>query len=83
MTVLNGHFDGKQIVLAEPIPEGLAPNTPVTIFFESPSPKQLLDQIADAAIATDEIPTDYSQQHGRYHRKWVEHDKVNLALQLS
>lgn len=66
MTILNGHIDGKHVVVDEPIPEGLPPLTPVKIIIESLDARKVLDQIAEMAISTDELPSDYSQQHEHY-----------------
>lgn len=66
MTILKGHFDGKHVVVDEPIPGDLAPHTPVKIIIESLDARRVLDQIAEMAVSTDELPPDYSQQHDHY-----------------
>jgi hypothetical protein len=63
---LKAHFDGKQIVLDEPAPAGLAPNTPVTVVFENGTTESALEKIAKLAIETDDLPVDYSEQHDHY-----------------
>lgn len=68
MTTLNGHFDGKHIVLDEPIPPSLTPNTLVKIVFEHTGEESVLDKIAKLAVPIDGLPTDYSEQHDHYVR---------------
>lgn len=65
MTTLKGHFDGKQIILDEPVPPDLAPNTPVKILIETEQ-KSLFDRILDLAVTDDGLPPDFSEQHEHY-----------------
>lgn len=65
MTTLNGHFDGKHIVLDDPIPPTLAPNTPVTISFPVDGERTALDDLADLAQPGG-MPPDFAEQHDHY-----------------
>lgn len=67
MTVLNAHFDGKQIVLDEPMPATVPANTKVRIIVEeadSAKPRSL-QEIAAMAVDAD-LPRDFSTQHAHY-----------------
>ena len=66
MTVLNGHFDGRRIVLDEPMPEGVSPNARVRVLVEGEGPKPTsLEKIAKRAVR-GKLPRDFSMQHKRY-----------------
>jgi len=65
MTVLKGHFDGEKIVLDEPVPPGLAANTPVKVVVET-EPRSLFDRILGLAVKDDGLPPDFSEQHEHY-----------------
>jgi len=65
MTVINGHFDGKRVVLDDPVPTDIPTGTPVRVVFEDHSPENVLDRIAKLAGPSD-LPPDYSQQHDHY-----------------
>ncbi|MFI5381208.1 MAG: hypothetical protein ACHRHE_18075 [Tepidisphaerales bacterium] len=67
MTVLNAHFDGKHIVLDEPLPEALPINARVRVIVEESgsSKPQSLQQIAQMAVDAD-LPRDFSTQHAHY-----------------
>ena len=65
MTIVNGHYDGKRVVLDEPVPAEVAPDTPVRVVFENASAESVLDRIAKLAGPSD-LPPDYSQQHDHY-----------------
>ncbi len=67
MTTLNGHFDGKQIVLDDPIPAWLKPNTPVTVTVNGNSQESVLDRIGRLSRPLG-LPPDYSEQHDHYTR---------------
>jgi hypothetical protein len=67
MTIVRGHFDGKVIVLDEPIPSEIAPNTPVRILIDEASGTNALDRIAELAGPAD-LPPDFSEQHDSYVR---------------
>jgi hypothetical protein len=67
MTVLNAHFDGKQIVLDEPMPPEVPANAKVRVIVEEsggPRPRSLRE-IADMAVDA-ELPPDFSTQHAHY-----------------
>jgi hypothetical protein len=66
MTTINGHYDGKRVVLDQPVPGDIPPQTPVKVVFEPESGKHVLARIAELAISTDELPPDYSEQHEHY-----------------
>lgn len=76
MVVLNGHFDGQRIVLDDPPPPSLRPQTRVQVVIDeaedSPSlaeeARKLIRGIADVAVPVDELPPDYSAQHDHYVR---------------
>lgn len=63
--VLKGYFDGKRILLDEPIPEGLPSNVHVRVTVEPDVQKDPFDQIADLAVKGG-LPPDFSQQHEHY-----------------
>jgi len=65
MTILKGHFDGKQVVLDEPVPADILPATPVKVVFERNGNDTVLDKLAGLA-APDDLPPDYSEQHEHY-----------------
>ena len=67
MTVLNAHFDGKQIVLDDPMPPAVPANTKVRVIVEESrsSKPRSLQQIADVAVDV-ELPRDFSTQHAHY-----------------
>lgn len=67
MTVLNAHFDGKEIVLDDPMPPAVPPNTKVRVIVEETgsSKPRSLQQIADMAVDAD-LPRDFSTQHAHY-----------------
>lgn len=79
MVVMNGKFDGRQVVLDGPVPPGVAPGTAVRVVFESagadagqpqaqsPAPTGLtaLKEIAKLA-GPGRMPPDYAEQHEHY-----------------
>lgn len=65
MTIINGHFDGKQVVLDEPVPADIPADTAVRVVFENERTENVLDRIAKLAGPSD-LPSDYSQQHDHY-----------------
>jgi len=67
MVVLNGHFDGRQVVLDTPVPDGIAANTPVKVLFENEAGTSVLAEIAKLAKPGD-FPRDYAQQHEHYNK---------------
>ena len=64
--VLKGHFDGTRVVLDEPVPPNIPPQTPVTVMFEHQEREHVLARIAKLAVSDDGLPADYSQQHEHY-----------------
>jgi hypothetical protein len=67
---LKAHFDGKQIVLDEPLPPGLAPNTPVQVVFPNgpatgSAPPSTFEKLL-ALAGEDDLPADYAQNHEHY-----------------
>jgi hypothetical protein len=69
MVVLNGYFDGNQVVFDDPLPDGIGPNTRVRVIFDAPkiSGEDALAKIASMAVPAD-LPADFSQQHDHYVR---------------
>ena len=66
MTTLKGHFDGERIVLDEPVPPGLAANTPVTVIVGQPvEGETVLDKIAKLSRPCG-LPPDFAEQHEHY-----------------
>jgi len=66
MEVLKGHFDGKQVVLDDPVPSDIAPDTPVKVIFERNHGDTVLDRLARLAGPGDGVPPDYAEQHDHY-----------------
>jgi hypothetical protein len=66
MEVLNGHYDGKQVVIDEPVPADIAPDTPVKIVFERDRTETALDRLARLAGPGHGLPHDYAEQHEHY-----------------
>jgi hypothetical protein len=65
MTVLNAHFDGKNIVLDDPMPQTVAINAKVRVIVEEPGKPRSLQEIAEMAVDSD-LPRDFSTQHAHY-----------------
>jgi len=67
MTILNGQFDGKRIVLDDPVPDSVAPQTPVRVIIEDASgaAKSTLDRIAELAVEDPALPRDFSERRAR------------------
>ena len=65
MMVIRGHFDGKRIVLDEPVPDSVRAPVAVKVFFDGEDGPGLIDQLAELAEA-DDLPADYSEQHDHY-----------------
>ena len=66
MTMLNAHFDGKLIVLDDPLPEGVPVNAKLRVIIEPSGPSKALAAIAKMAIDAPELPRDYSANHDKY-----------------
>ena len=64
MVVINGKFDGKNIVL-EKLPEGIAPNTSVRVIFVEEGRSSALEGIA-AIAGEGKLPPDFAAQHEHY-----------------
>ncbi len=64
--VLKGHFDGERVVLDEPVPPEILPQTPVKVTFEQQEREHVLARIARLAVSDDDLPADYSEQHDHY-----------------
>ncbi len=67
MTPIRGHYDGKQVVLDEPMPVGIAPNAPVTIVLPNGTATNgaaadAFDTIAAAARSMG-LPPDFAARH--------------------
>lgn len=67
MTVLNAHFDGKQIVLDEPMPADVPANSPVQAVVQRKGETETsaLDKITAMAVEGG-LPKDYSVNHEHY-----------------
>jgi len=65
MTVINGHFDGKRVVLDEPVPADMPADTPVKVMFDGTDAKSALEEIARLARPGG-LPRDFSEQHEHY-----------------
>ncbi len=63
--VVKGHFDGKQVVLDEPVPQDTPADTPVTVVFEGLDGIASLRAIEDLACDAD-LPPDFAAQHEHY-----------------
>jgi len=63
MTIINGHYDGKRVVLDEPVPAVIAAPAPVKVVFEDNG--GVLDELARLA-GPDDLPADYAEQHEHY-----------------
>ena len=66
MTIINGHYDGKRVVLDEPVPTEIPPDTAVRVIFDNGEVRDLFAELGRLAVATDELPPDYSEQHEHY-----------------
>jgi len=65
MTILNAHYDGKQVVLDEPMPPDVPPNSRVQVVVERSAEPSALDKIAALAIDSG-LPRDFSTQFAHY-----------------
>lgn len=70
MHVLNGHFEGRKLVLDDPVPDDLPANAKARITVEESAepqgPSKALAAIAKMAIDAPDLPTDYSENHDKY-----------------
>jgi hypothetical protein len=65
MTILNGHFDGKRVVLDEPVPADIAADTPVQVYFGNGDAREAFAELAKIARPGG-LPRDFSEQHDHY-----------------
>ena len=65
MRIVNGHYDGSRVVLDEPVPSGIAPDTPVTVFFGNGQTREVFAELAKLARPGG-LPRDFSEQHDHY-----------------
>jgi hypothetical protein len=65
MTVLSAHFDGKQVVLDEPMPADVPANCPLRVVVERTDESSVLDKIAALAKPMD-LPADFSVNFKHY-----------------
>ncbi len=65
MTILNAHYDGKHIVLDDPMPPDVPPNSRVQVLVAPVREPSALDKIAAMAIPMD-LPSDFSLNHKHY-----------------
>ncbi len=68
MEVLKGHFDGKQVVIDDPVPADLAPDTPVKIVVDRQPNGTVLQRLARLAGPGHGLPRDYAEQHEHYNK---------------
>ncbi len=72
MTIINGHFDGQRVILDDPVPADIAPDTPVRVLFDAGAASgngdghEVLAAIAQLAVADDDLPADFAEQHEHY-----------------
>jgi hypothetical protein len=67
VTVLNAHFDGQHVILDEPAPVSLAPQTRVKVVIEDGGDSEPMSELARIACPGG-LPPDFSRQHDRYLR---------------
>ena len=68
MTVLNAHYDGKRLVLDDPIPSDLPVNAPLRLTVETQQPQaNAFEEILKFA-AEGGMPADFSENHDKYIR---------------
>jgi hypothetical protein len=65
MVILNGRFDGSQIILDGPVPNGIPVNSPVRVIFDEVKQADSLAEIEKMARPLG-LPPDYSEQHEHY-----------------
>lgn len=67
MHVLNGHFEGRKVVLDDPVPDDLPTNAKVRITVETETPPKpsSLERIAKMAVH-GQLPRDFSTQFKHY-----------------
>ena len=65
MVVVLGHYDGQNVILDGPVPDGTVPNARVRIVFETSAQSESLASIAASAVPGG-LPPDYARQHEHY-----------------
>jgi hypothetical protein len=65
MTIVKGHYDGSRVVLDEPVPSGIAPDTPVHVYFGDGQTREVFTELARLARPGG-LPRDFSEQHEHY-----------------
>lgn len=65
MTTINGHYDGKRVVLDEPVPADIPPANPVRVSFGDGQARDVLAELAKLARPGG-LPRDFSEQHKHY-----------------
>jgi hypothetical protein len=63
--VVKGHFDGRRVVLDEPVPADIPADTPVRVMFEGDGGAHVLARIARLARPGG-LPAGFSEQHDHY-----------------
>jgi|CXWL01.1.fsa_nt_gi hypothetical protein len=66
MTTLKGRFNGKVVILNDPIPDFIKPDVAVDVVFGDGEAGDLLGDIIKLAIDDDGLPADFSEQHEHY-----------------
>lgn len=67
MTVISAHFEGRKLVLDDPLPAKLPEKSRVQVVVEDMAEESALDKIAAMATDTD-LPADYSVRFREYMR---------------
>jgi len=65
MVVMQGHFDGQQVILDGEIPKEIPLNARVKIVYEEERPASVISKISALAMESD-LPSDFSEQHEHY-----------------
>lgn len=65
MTIVNGHYDGKRVILDDAVPADIPADTPVKVVFDGSDARGVLEEIARLARPGGK-PPDFSQQHEYY-----------------
>ncbi len=62
MTIINGHHDGKRVVLDQAVPADIPPDTPVRVSFGDGLAHDILAELGKLARPGG-LPRDFSEQH--------------------
>jgi len=65
MTIVHEHYDGKHVVLDEPVPTSIQADTPVKVYFEDGQAREVLAELAKLARPGG-LPPDFSKQDEYY-----------------